>query len=438
MKNKYLISIFALILLAFALLSKIIIFHDTYEYITIAKNLTGINNINVYLTHSIFYPFVLSFFLRIWSSLTMVKIINLSWIFLIGIVLLFWLKNKKAFLIFAFAPIVWYTGIQTTPILPASLFFLLAYIFIKKDYKFYSGLFLGLSFAFYTPMILIGGIFTLVYFWDKKFYEFVKYAIAFTIGMLPSLLLDLYYFGNPFYSIIRYFGASAIRMFGLHSATSSFNILATLTTPLILIVISPFLFRLYKLKFSEYKKEIIFLSLTSLIIIIQSPNLKYFFLIVPIIIILLSEILTDKEIKWHIIISIFLIGFLTFGFFGATNDVLIQNDLDKIIEEYNPDCIIGDFGKANKLAVFLWEDSPKVIWFEEYESSIKNNTILKSYSLGLNKNQRMNTRDILFISAEFRNPYDFNCENYIFVSENSELEGFEKIKCYGVLCVYEI
>jgi len=437
MKNKYLLGIFAFVLLVFAFLSKVITFHDTYEYITITKNIAGINNINVYITHSIFYPFIISFFLRIWSSLTMIKLINLSWIFLIGIVLLFWLKNKKAFLIFAFAPIIWYAGIQTTPILPASLFFLLSYIFIKKDYKIYSGLFIGLSFAFYTPMIIIAGIFTLVYFWDKKLYDLVKYALAFSIGMLPALLLDLYYFGNPFYSIIRYFGASAIRMLGLHSATTSFNLIATITAPLILIAISPLLFRLYRIDFKKYSREIIFLALISLVIIIQSPNLKYFFLIAPIITILLSKVLTNKEIKWHIIISVFLIGFLTFGFFGTTKDVLIKNDLDKIIEEYNPDCIVGDLGKANKLAIFLWEDYPKVIWFEEYESSIKNNSILKSYSLGLNKNQKMNTKDILFISAEFKSPYEVDYENYIFVSESSELEGFKKNKCYEVLCVYE-
>ena len=429
MKNKYLIGLFAFALLLFAYFSRIVIFHDTYEYITIAKNMAGINNINVYLTHSIFYPFITSLFLRIWPSFTMIKILNVFWVFLIALTILIWLKNKKAFFIFAFSPIVWYTGIQTTPILPASFFFLLAYIFIKKDYKFYSGLALGLSFAFYTPMILFGAIFTLIYLWNKKLSDLTIYLIAFCIGASPIFILNFYYFGNPFYSMIRYFGGNFVLLLGLKPNSTTINVTSSLMRPLILVAISPFLFLLVKLR---DKKEIILLVSISILIFIQAPNIKYFFLIAPIVIIILSNILSDRNVKTHILISVVLIVFLTSGFFSITH---IQNDLNEIQKDFSPDYIIGDVGRANKLAMFLWEDSPKVIWFEEYEK----NKSMKSYSIKLNKNNNINTREELILSIDFQSPYDIYYENYIFVSEDAELvdESLKLIKCYEVLCVYE-
>ncbi|GAJ01695.1 unnamed protein product, partial [marine sediment metagenome] len=159
MKKKNYLLIFILFLLVFAIFSTRIQFHDVNEYITIAKALAGINNLNVFTGHSSFYPLIISLFLRIWPNIIMIKIVNTMWLFLIGAILLLWLKSKKTFIIFAFSPLVWYMSIQTTPVLPASLFLLLAFIFFKKQNikynNLYSGLCLGLSFAFYTPMILV-------------------------------------------------------------------------------------------------------------------------------------------------------------------------------------------------------------------------------------------------------------------------------------------
>ncbi|MEA3329283.1 MAG: hypothetical protein U9Q06_00885 [Nanoarchaeota archaeon] len=440
-KNYYLILIFGLFLILFATLSSKVGFHDSYEYITMAKNLAGIKNLNVFSTHSMFYPAVISLFLKIWPTLTMIKLVNTFWLFAIGLVFLFWLKNKQAFLIFAFSPLTWFMSIQTTPVLPASFFLLLAYIFLKKDCikynKLYSGFFLGVCSAVYTPMILVSVIFILVYFWSAKISEVVTYLLVLSLGILPRFVLDFYLFGNPFYSFIRYTGTNILISMGINPTISSLGILNHFDFLLIFLVISPFLYKLIKLNFKLYRQDILFLVFAGGIILIRTANMKYFMLFSPIIILLLSNILTKKEIKLHCLISIILIIILTFSFFGITKDKLIQEDIDKIAQEFMEREIIGGPFEGNKLATFLWEDEPKIIWFMDFEAGVKNKSSLKKYSFEINKNK--NTREILEISVDFKRLNNLNYENYIIVSENKEemLKRFELIKCYETLCVYQ-
>ena len=69
-------------------------------------------------------------------------------------------KNKKTLLLILTSPIVWFMAPWISPIQLSSLLFLWGYYFIKKyDEKgkiknlFYSALFLGLSWAFWDPII---------------------------------------------------------------------------------------------------------------------------------------------------------------------------------------------------------------------------------------------------------------------------------------------
>ncbi len=222
MKKEYvLLLIFAVVLVLFAVFSTMVGFHDSNEYIAIAKNFAGIKNMDLFTTHSLLYPFVISPFLKVWPSLTTIKLINCIWVFLIGLLLLLWLKDRRAFIIFAFSPLVWYVSIQTTPVLPAAFFFLLAYLFFKKEdikYNFlYSGFFLGMACAFYDVLIFVGIIFLLVYFMKKRVIDLIKYLIFIVIGLLPRLILDYWLFGMPFYSLMKFFGTNTIISLGLSS-----------------------------------------------------------------------------------------------------------------------------------------------------------------------------------------------------------------------------
>ncbi len=434
------IGIFAFFLILIALFSTRMHFHDTLEYINIAKYFGGVNNVDLFSGHSLFYPFLIGFFLKLWPSLSMIKLVNVSWLFLIGLVFLYWLKDKKAFLIFAFSPLIWYVSIQTTPILPATFFFFISYIFFfKKNIKhnlFYSGIFFGLACAFYTPMMALGFIFVLIYFWKKKFPDFIKYLVALFIGFVPRLLLDYHLFKNPFYSLIRYIGCNLTVFLGVNTSMGFINFFSNLYIFSIIILISPFLFRLYRLEFKKYKKSLIVIIVISIILIVRMPLLNLFLIISPLIVILLSKVLSDKELKWHCILSIILILFLTWGYFGTTEDSLIQKDMESISQDYQVDYIIGGPMKALKLAMFSWKDKPYFVWYQDFEASLKNKTIIRDYEISFESKIPLKSK--FRIIGRFDRYRNTTYENYILVEEKSKtLEDFEKDRCYEKLCVYK-
>jgi len=440
MKNKYyLLIIFAIFLLLFAIFSTKIAFHDTGEYITNAKYFAGIHNLDIFITHSLIYPLIISFFLKVWPSLITIKIINTFWLFLIGAVLLLWLNNKKAFIIFAFSPLVWVTSIQTTPILPASFFFLISFILYKKPYKYnliLSGIFQGLSFAVYTPMIIINFFFILIYFWNENLNTIIKYLIAFFIGLLPVIILELYIFNLPFYTLIRYAGNNFVVALGLRPENKFIQTYANLKVFLIFFVVSPLLFKLYRLNFKKYKKEIIFLTIIFLIIILRASLLKYFLLISPLLSLLLVKVFTKKDIKWHCIISIFIILFLTWNYFIPNEDILIENDLKNIVQDYKTEYIIAGPFEAPEFATFLWRDKPHFVWFQDFETSLNNKTIIRKYDFDFNS--KIPLKDKLGITANFKRFGNRTYEDFIIVTkkEFEELDNYNLEKCYDVLCVY--
>jgi hypothetical protein len=372
----------------------------------------------------------------------MIKIVNVIWLLLIGIVLFYWLKNKKAFWIFAFSPLVWFVSIQITPILPASFFLLLAYIFMKKEklkYRLlYSGFFLGLSYTFYDPMIFISLFFMLIYFWEKTLGNFVKYLIAFGIGVLPRLILDYIIFNNPFYSIIRFWGNNVLVLLGVYKNSGILGIFSDPSILVILLAISPLLFKIYKVKLKENKKELLFLGLTFLFLFIRTPALKYFFLISPLIILVLSECFNKRDIKWHCILSIPVILLLTYGFFGANEDFKIQQDVHSILNDYKVDYIIGPPLAANSLATFFWQNNPRIVWLEDYLASVKNETEFRSYKINLSS-YKMRLNSNLEFSVAFRRFEDKQYNNYILILKKSDpvTEEFKLDKCYQILCVYK-
>ena len=449
---------FLIILVLFAVFSTKIIFHDTTEYIVLSKYLAGTNNVNIFTSHSIIYPFLISILLKFWPSLLTIKLINTLWIFLIGLTFLL-LDNKKAFLIFAFSPLTWITSIQTTPILPASFLFFLSFIFFKKKFKYHmilSGLLLGLSFAFYTPMILLSFFFILIYFWNKNFKDFIVYIIAFSLGFLPRMILDFYYFNMPFYSLIRFFGTNVVILLGQHIQTNPIQFLSSFhsftKSLLILIAISPLLFKLYRINYIKYKKELIFLTIIFIIILFRVALIKYFILISPIIILLLIKVYNKNDIKWHILISIFLIAFLTSSYFLTSsnlyqisedyNDDLIKNDLNNIFNDYNTKYIVAGPFEATQFAQFIWQEKPYFIWFQDYQASINNKSIIREYNINFDSNIPLKNQ--LQISAYF-NRYDnktYDNKDFILVTKLSnenfpELSNFNLDKCYEVLCAYK-
>lgn len=440
MSKKYYLAFFASILILFAFFSQKITFHDSHEYITVAKYLAGIHNVNVFIGHSIVYPFFISFFLRLWPSATMIALVNVLWIFLIGAVILFSLNNTKAFILFAFSPLTWFVSIQTTPILPASFFFLLAFIFFKKEnipfHIFFSGLFLGIACSLYTPVLLIGFLFVLVYFWNKNFKSIIGYAVTLFFGMLPRFIIDYYYFNMPLYTFIRYAGANLIVSLGLNPATDTLHLLSNPEVFLIFFAISPFLFKLYTIDFYVYKEELLFVGLSFMVLFVRAALLKYFLLISPVIFLLLVKVFSKKDMQWHCILSLFFIFFLTANFFMAPEEHALKNDLEQIITEHTNSSIVGGPSEALTFATYLWKNEPYFIWFEDFEASISHEQVYRTYTLEFNS--KIPLKDSLEISAAFKRFTNETYVDYIIVSgKGSNLSSYyTMMNCYTVLCTY--
>ena len=436
------LAIFVVFLALFCIFSTRLGFHDDYEYINIAKNFVGIDNIDLFSGHSLLYPFIISIFLEIWPSVTMMKFVNSLWLVLIGAVLLFWLKNRVAFLLFAFSPIVWFMSVQTTPVLPSAFFLLLTIAFFYKDRLhgnlIYSGLCLGFSCALYTPMILVGGIFTLVYFWGKEFQKFFLFIIAMGIGFLPRVIQDYYLFDMPVYSLIRYAGANFIIAVGLNPVTNTVNLLSNLEILSVVFLISPLLFMIYRVDFMKYRKHLIFIVITSAILLLRVQQIKYFLLLAPLIFLILSKYLSEKEIKWHIWISVVLIGLLTWNFFIVGEDKLIEKDLDLIVDDFPSECLVAGGYDTTLLAANHWEDSPRFVWWQDYKSSLDNETVIKQYTIGIDS--RIALRTDLEIVARFNRNNERNyteCPLVLKAGQTPESDNFDLDRCYDYLCVYE-
>ena len=444
-KDSHMLVIFAIFLIIISVFTTKISFQDSPEYISVAKNFAGIKNINVFIGHSVLYPFVISLFLRIWQSQIMINLVNSLSIFLVGAILLLGVKNRTAFIIYAFSPLTWQVSVNTTPVLPSALMFFISFIFYnKKEIKhhlIYSGIFFGLSFAFYTPMLLIFLIFSLVYFWNSALYSLIKYFIAFFIGVLPRFILEYIVFKNPLYSFIRYAGSNFIITLGLNPIAGNLQFINQLYVFWIVIIISPLLFMAYKLDFKKYKKIIIFLILASFILFTRAALTLYFFIISPMIILLLAKVFTKREVKWHCILSIPLIILLTFSYYTTNSDFLIKEDLKKINQDFKTDYILGGPFESLAFAAVWWENKPYFIWHEDFYASLNNETVYRGYSFDITS-QKMKLKDVLEINALFKRYENITYENYILVTQKTpeefeELNNFQLKKCYKILCAYE-
>lgn len=282
-KNIFIVTVIILILgfLYFVLFSSRISFHDTHEYITVTKELAGINNVRVHSGHSYLYPFIMSFFVKIFPSIITIKFINFFWLFLTGLLLYFHSRNKKMLLLWGLSPVVWYMSIQISPILPTAFFFTLGYILFKiyqkqnsRKHLIFSALSFGVCLSLYEPALILVGLFFVIFFYDRIF----KDALLFLLFIIPTfllrLILDYYLFEFPLYSWIRYMGNNILILAG-----RSFDIPTAYATYVlvVLLFISPLLFYLYKTKLKENIKEILFLSILFIFFMLRGgePGKQY-------------------------------------------------------------------------------------------------------------------------------------------------------------------
>ncbi len=436
-----LLILFSALLLTFVLFSAQITFHDTREYITVAKELAGIHNVNVHSGHSFVYTLYLSFFIKLVPSMQAIKVANALWLVAIAALLLIGAKSFKPFLLFAASPLVWWLSPQITPVLPAAFFITLAYLSIKTfesraktKWLALAGLSLGLSFAFYEPMILPIALLIFFFFYEKSFKLVIFTAIFTVLGVLPRLALDYYLFRNPLYSIIRYVGSNVAFTVGMKGG---YLPLQPELVAAVLFMITPFLLIIYKIDWKKYLRECLWLLILFIVLTLRSGHwhgIKYFLIITPIFLLLLATSISRKQLMFGILASIAITGFMAYGFFGETSDAILTKDMQDIsVDGYKK---LVSSGGGTAYAAYLFGNVPFIFWQKEYDAATENKTTYSDLDYKL-MFSRINLLEQLEMQATLNaKPNDFSGAKFMFEKTEKVPAGFGLEKCYRAICVY--
>mgnify|MGYP001618136228 CR=1 FL=1 len=447
---------FLIVLTLFNTLSTKVLLADTEQYISVAKEFANTSITKPRFTSWV-YGFFLGQFLKINNSLLILHFVNMIWFLLIFLLIYKITKSNKSLILFIFSPLVWYLSIWINPILPVTFFLLLAYQQLKlfeKSNNYLNFVISALSLGL-LPTLWIGGIyiyplFILAFFYNKIVRQTFTYFIISSITLLIRPLLDLYYFGNPFISLLRGIGANFYFFFNKNPEIATHHP-TFLTLIFLSLLISPVLYKLYKIKVKENINELFFLSL---IFIFYILNFQYrlFFLILPFLIILLTKFVTKKDLIIHALTSIIVIILIVQGplsiegnYFGKTEDFLISQDLKQLEEEFpNQSFIVGTEGVSEEQALFLdtlysGKNIKEFIRYSEYKLSLKNETIFKEYNI-TTKPKVNDSRKIDFsvIYSRTDNRTYEDIKYLIIIGDKGEPpENSKFLKKYNVLRLFE-
>jgi len=451
---------YILVLIMFVTFSYKLIFHDTWEYISLAKTFAGFDNSSAFSVHSLVYPFFISFFVKIFPSILTMKLVNISWLILIGLLLYIFDFKKYAFVIWIFSPITWVSSVVISPFLPAAFFFLVAYLSIQKwlenkknSYFIISALALGLSAAFSDVSMILVLFFVVSFFYDKKFKKVIIYSLLVLLSFSVRLILDASLFSLavnsklipfPIYSITRFLGARLIIQLGLHPVIGTTKLdFASFGFWSFLIVISPLLFYLCKINYQKHKKAIFFLTLSTVLFLFQGGSHLYFIILAPVAVLLLSETFRRKELILHIVLSSIIIIFMVYPYFVVDKQELekrnlIIDDIQMIKKDFSFDTVV--FYPDTLADFYMWDkDLPYFVSPEEYGRIINGNAYYSQYTFETRSKIDMQ-KTLEFkagLKAEAKEGIDYRNLPWLLEKGEKPPEGYKLTKCYQLLCVYQ-
>ena len=420
-------------------------FNDVDEYVIIAKHIVGFDNIKIFALHSTLYPLVAAPILAIFKNLLSFQLFTIGIVILTGIAIWLVSKNIKAVLLWAFSALTWYAIGAVGSIIPAALCILLAYCFYEKwnnTNKTYllaiSGLFLGLSSAFYEGAWPVSFFFMLIFFYRRKLSSTLFFLAFFCLGFSARLVTDYLVIGSAFSSTIRMTFANAYVMLGYHPGNkvwiTPFRVLEALLIISPLIILS---FRIWK----KNKEGFLFLILSFIVIGLITPSMMYLYLIMPVSILLLSRVISKKEAIAHIILSIpVIILLISVQFtpkFVADNYTNLNLDIKEIGKDYQGS-IIADKDLELTLSSRSWNKNLYFIWLNDYLASKNNIQILKKYEFKETVNDAMYKKMFLIWGDEFvsKEEYPDNLPLIVYKHLKPRNPGYVIEKCYRVICVY--
>lgn len=469
------IFLVALVMLSLSFLTKYAGTSDIKDYADTAKLFSGDYSAKLRSSHSLIYGIIFTPFVNLTKSFIFIKLASILWLFLLMLSIYYISnKNKKTLLLLIAAPIVWYMAPWISPMPLSSLLFLWGYYFINKYESkdkvrnlFYSGLLIGLAWAFWDGAIYFTFLLAISFLYNKKLSHLFYFAISVLIGIAPKLFLDQMLFNFALFGFLRHlFAVLAFAVYGgIYGQGKVYNLVDTL----ILLLFIPFYSYLLLSKkiFRKHKKTIIFLLL-SIIILILEPEIRFTLMLVPIIILVLGDILDNKKFRIQISILLILtllvinpyiiqIKYQTNGeelnsFIRNlpnlqlnpvfSNDLILQ-DLEQIEKQYpNQTFIVGN-GRDDyrTLAHLYWGSGvEEFVSIEDYNLYLNNETTIISKTL-CSKSKIKERRDIC-MSVELRKAIDdetdYESIKYaISFEENLELENFKLIKQHQILSVHE-
>lgn len=453
---------------------------DIGDYGDIAKFFAGKFKADVRNSHSYLYGFVHSPLVRIVDSFILLKVSSLVFLFLIIYsVYLASEKDKRALWLITLSPIIWYMGPWVNPIQIASLFFLWSYVFIKKynlnnkiAYLLYSGVFLGLGWAFWNTILYFGAFLAIAFMYNKKVSHLIYLVFFIFIGLIPNLVLDHFLFNFAFFTIFKttLSNISATFLGGIYG--SSDNGIRYARIVLVLLTVPIYFWKLYSIKkFAENKKTIIFLTLC-LLLILATPQIRYMLAIVPIMTLVLCKNLDDRQFKTSIIFSIIVSLVFVFPYIiqisngfdksldGKDIAGVIENpDSFKLSKEFYSDIVIEDLelierdfpdekfivgelpDDYQRLASLYWGDKiNKFISIQDYNAFAEGETGL--FKKRLEPSSNIPDRRIIWIEGgidvNLRNLENIdNVEYGISIGEDIGQKEFELVREYNILKVWE-
>lgn len=474
-KESFLLFIITILMILISFLTHFYGNTDVIEYLDISKYFSGDYAAKIRTTHSYLFGLIHTPIVSIAKNFFIFKITGLIFLFaLIYSVYLISGKNKKDLWLILLSPIVWYIAPWASPIQIATLLFLWAYYFIKKydeiarlSSLFYSGILLGLAWAFWDGIIFFWPLLLISFLYNKKFSHVIISIIALLIGLIPRLILDYFLFNSVFFGISRYIFATLSFMFygGLYNQGRDFGFFLLIQ---VLFFIPFYSFLLFSKRiFKENKKAIIFLILSFPVIVFNS-QIRFALLIVPIIILILTKYFNKKQyitqlaifiILTLIIINPYLIqikyktngdefgnlikNLFSLKFKNEFNQDLISLDLNNIAKDYhNQVFVVGNTADIYRtLANIYWGDKVKeFVSIEDYLLYLKNNSVIskKEFCSNLNIRERRDICVSVWIEKNSKDSTDYNSIKYAISEDNFlSLPNFTLIKKYRTLSLFE-
>lgn len=478
-KNNKILTIAILVLILITITTQYYGSTDINDYSDTAKFFAGKYSAKIRSSHSYFLGFIHFPFLKILNSFFIFKITSLIFLFLI-IYSVYKINNKdkKALWIMIFLPIIWYMAPWINSIQLASLFLLWAYYFINKydrEHKlsnlFYSGILCGLGFAVWDTILYFSIILAICFLFNKKSYHSLVFIIALFIGLLPRLILDQVLFNFAFFTTLKTFLSGFANLFGgVYERTSGFVTKSFTNLLSVFLAIPIYFWILYKPEFFTKNRKTMFFLTLSIVLILTNPQIRYILAIAPIIAILLTKYLTNKQVIKQIAISIIIILLFISPYiiqinnsidnkpYGVEFNYLLENKFSfKLNSEFPEEIIKQDLNQITESLpnkVFVVGNHPDyyqlladLYWGDKIEEFVS----IQDYNLYLNNETTIfekkfspipsiqNRRQIWLAGGLDKNPNDkTDYENItlaISIDEPISLPGFIPVKKYNTLYV---